>query len=253
MDNLTLNIQKAFQKLQMLMPLTSVPQHSVEDLVVTTKLSACEVKLLQKAIRENVLKLNFVSSYDLYINRQKLSFGCRILDEYLNGGIKPQSITEIYGKSATGKSQICLQLSMMVQLPESHGGLNGSAVYITTENKFPDKRFEQMKPFFKQKYKDVFTDSEIGDKIFVKHVVDVKELSDILERQLPKLIKASNVKLLVIDSIAAIFRVEYTMEEMDKRAKVLNKIAAKLLQLSVENHVTILCVNQVIVFTLHLQ
>lgn len=55
----------------------------------------------------------------------KLTTGCKFLDEALKGGILSHGITEISGESASGKTQLCLQLCLNVQLPLSHGGLNG--------------------------------------------------------------------------------------------------------------------------------
>lgn len=56
---------------------------------------------------------------------KKLTTGCKLLDEVLQGGLVSHGITEISGESASGKTQLCLQLSLNVQLPESQGGLNG--------------------------------------------------------------------------------------------------------------------------------
>ena len=44
------------------------------------------------------------------------------------GGVLLKGITEIAGESAAGKSQLCLQLCLTVQLPSTHGGLAGGTV-----------------------------------------------------------------------------------------------------------------------------
>lgn len=41
------------------------------------------------------------------------------------GGILTKGITEIVGESATGKTQLCLQLCITVQMPLEQGGLDG--------------------------------------------------------------------------------------------------------------------------------
>jgi DNA-repair protein XRCC3 len=248
MDNLDLppKVLQALQKLEITTSITSVLEMSVPELVKTTKLSEHEVEMLQKAVSERVYtRPRFVTAYDFYLIRCKLSLGCPILDQYLSGGIRPEGIMEIYGESACGKTQVCLQLCLMVQLPLKLGGLEGGAVYICTEDKFPAKRLEQMKPQFKQQYREFLRDTNVGDNIFVKHVVDVKGLIDILDNKLPVLMKRTKVKLLVIDSITALFRVEYSMDEMYERAQVLNRIGARLVQLSHKNNMPVVCVNQV--------
>ena len=54
-----------------------------------------------------------------------LSTGCPVLDKALHGGLLVPGITEIAGTSAAGKTQLCLQLCLTVQLPREKGGLEG--------------------------------------------------------------------------------------------------------------------------------
>jgi RecA/RadA recombinase len=49
------------------------------------------------------------------------------------GGLNPTGITEISGESASGKSQLCMQLLLQAQLPVDMGGLGGSSLYLSTE------------------------------------------------------------------------------------------------------------------------
>jgi RecA/RadA recombinase len=57
---------------------------------------------------------------------QRLATGCQPIDSFLRGGLGVGSITEVYGESAVGKSQLCLQLALMVQAPAHLGGLEAS-------------------------------------------------------------------------------------------------------------------------------
>lgn len=43
------------------------------------------------------------------------SSGCPIIDQTLNGGIRLGQITELYGESGCGKTQLCIQMSLEVQ------------------------------------------------------------------------------------------------------------------------------------------
>lgn len=52
---------------------------------------------------------------------------------------------------------------------------------------------------------------------------------------------------MVIDSIAALFRVEYSLGETSKRAKVLRSFGAQLHKLSNLYSIPVVCVNQVCV------
>ena len=74
----------------------------------------------------------------------KLSWQVEAIDELLGGGVETQSITEVYGEFGAGKSQVTHQLSVNVQLPREYGGLEGSAIFIDTEDTFRPERISQM-------------------------------------------------------------------------------------------------------------
>ncbi|GAA5830906.1 hypothetical protein JCM5353_002646 [Sporobolomyces roseus] len=63
----------------------------------------------------------------------KISFGDAGLDQLFEGGVRVGSLTEIAGQSASGKTHLCLQLALNVQLPISQGGLSGGALFISSE------------------------------------------------------------------------------------------------------------------------
>lgn len=65
---------------------------------------------------------------------------------------------------------------------------------------------------------------------------------------LPKVLHYRSIKLIVIDSITAVFRGEYTPSEAPRRSRDLRDIAFNLHKLSVKHRLWIICVNQVIVF-----
>jgi hypothetical protein len=44
----------------------------------------------------------------------KLQLGCPMLDRCLGGGLLPRHITEIAGEAGSGKTQLCLQLTLQV-------------------------------------------------------------------------------------------------------------------------------------------
>lgn len=43
------------------------------------------------------------------------STGCPIIDQTLGGGIRLGQITELYGESGCGKTQLCIQMSLEIQ------------------------------------------------------------------------------------------------------------------------------------------
>ncbi|WP_049996297.1 DNA repair and recombination protein RadA [Halococcus sediminicola] len=89
----------------------------------------------------------FESGTDVLSRRNEIGkLGWRVdkVDELLGGGVETQSITEVYGEFGVGKSQITHQLAVNVQLPTEHGGLEGRAVFIDTEDCFRPERIGQM-------------------------------------------------------------------------------------------------------------
>ncbi|KAF9653174.1 hypothetical protein BDM02DRAFT_3070359, partial [Thelephora ganbajun] len=54
-----------------------------------------------------------------------LTTGDATLDHALGGGILTGMVWEFVGESASGKTQLAMQLSLLVQLPPELGGLSG--------------------------------------------------------------------------------------------------------------------------------
>ncbi|CAG7821678.1 unnamed protein product, partial [Allacma fusca] len=100
-----------------------------------------------------------------------LTTGCSNIDKFLHGGIPCFGVTEIYGDSATAKTQMCLQLALLAQLPLRRGGLNSGAVYINTEGcAFPDKRMVELSHYFSQKFE--FSECNPMDNVIVEIALD---------------------------------------------------------------------------------
>ncbi|RZF46458.1 hypothetical protein LSTR_LSTR012533 [Laodelphax striatellus] len=183
---------------------------------------------------------------------ERLTTGCPKLDMVLQGGIPKRGITELTAESGSGKTQFGLQLTITVQLPKTEGGFNGGAVYICTEEKFPSTRLHQLFETFplvaKRKGKTV----DLGKNILIQHISDVDGLKNCIEITLPRVIKAQKdegkkaIRLVVIDSITAVFRGEYGQSgDIKTRAQHIRSIGYNLHKLSQKHDVAILCINQV--------
>ena len=66
-----------------------------------------------------------------------------------------------------------------------------------------------------------------------------------IDQRLPLLLAKGLVKLIVVDSLAALFRSEFEPGEMFSRAKQLQRFGGKLHYLSSQHNVPVICVNQV--------
>ncbi len=172
-------------------------------------------------------------------NIRHLTTGCTSLDYLLGGGIESQSITEFYGEFGTGKSQICQQLCLTVQLPYEQGGLEGGALYIDTENTFRPERIIQMAPKF-----NLDPDEALRKIIFAEAYTSNHQT--VLLENADEVIKENNIRLIVVDSVTSHFRSEYLGREMlAPRQQELNKHLHKLIRLSRAFNTAVAVTNQV--------
>lgn len=181
----------------------------------------------------------------------KLKTGCPLLDQCLGGGLLPRHITEIAGEAGSGKTQLCLQLALQVQLPPEEGGLGGGAIYIGTEGNFPQRRLDQLHEAFRHKHAHVFPPRRKGfdlrDNIYIKHVGSIDQLFHSMLKQVPPLVQQRNVRLVIVDSIAALLRYEYGSgtSQMVERSRVLFSQANQLKQIADQLQVVVVVINQV--------
>ncbi|WFN36093.1 DNA repair and recombination protein RadA [Methanomicrobium antiquum] len=180
---------------------------------------------------------------------KKLSTLVPEFDELMGGGLETMSIIEFYGEFGSGKSQIAHQMAVNAQLPLEYGGLNGSVVYVDTENTFRPERIRQM-------IEGLDVDMEVPSvEEFLEHIhvaeaftsdhqmllVDsIRELAaDLRESEKP-------VRLIVIDSLMAHFRAEYAGRgTLSVRQQKLNKYMYDLAKLAKEYNSVVIVTNQV--------
>ena len=176
---------------------------------------------------------------ELRKNIRKLTTGCSSLDSLLGGGIETQSLTELYGEFGSGKSQLCHQLCVTVQLGEAQGGLNGGVLFIDTESTFRPERVQQIAPRFGVKPQDVLKGIVYAEAYTSNHQTVLLENAD-------QVIKENNIKLIIIDSVMSHFRSEYIGREMlANRQQQLNKHLHKLVRLGRAFNTAIVITNQV--------
>ncbi|XP_050520135.1 DNA repair protein XRCC3-like isoform X2 [Daktulosphaira vitifoliae] len=177
---------------------------------------------------------------NMKISNQVITTGCEQIDIMLGGGLFQHGITELSGESGCGKTQFCLQAALTIQLPSSLKGAKSGAVYICTEDHFPSSRIQQMINNLPSKYQNnskierlEVSQVDFGDNILINLVTTVEDLKKCIYSMLPKVLNHKSIKLIVIDSIAAVFRGEYEKNEMHRRSKDLRDIACWLHKLSV--------------------
>jgi DNA repair protein RadA len=124
-------------------------------------------------------------------------------------------------------------------LPVEQGGLNGGALYIDTENTFRLERIVQMAAHLGLEPEEVVKNIIYAEAYTSDHQMFLLENAD-------EIIKANNIKLLIIDSLTAHFRSEYIgRETLAIRQQRLNKHMHKLTSLARAFNAVAVVTNQV--------
>jgi DNA repair protein RadA len=228
----------------------SIATTSPAELAEITEISEATAKKIIKAAREKADIGAFKTGKDIFEQRKevkKLSFRVPELDNLMGGGLETQAITEMYGEFGSGKSQIVHQMAVNVQLPEEDGGLNGSAIYIDTENTFRPERIEQMVNGLGIKGldpQDFLNNIHIARAHTSDHQMLLVENSRDLINELKE--REKPFKLFIIDSLTAHFRAEYAGRgTLASRQQKLNRHMHDLFKLIDENNAIALVTNQV--------
>jgi DNA repair protein RadA len=192
--------------------------HNVMDLVVRGPVEIADITGMEKDTAEKIVNKarqhlvdgglianHFTSATEIYKHRQsigKITTGTNCLDTLFDGGIETQALTEVYGEFGCGKTQFAHTMSVMVQKSKEEGGLEGSVLYIDTENTFRPERIVSI-----AKAHDMDPE-KVLDNIIVARAYNSSHQILILEEAGP-VIEENNVKLIVADSAVGLFRAEY--------------------------------------------
>ena len=197
-------------------------------------------KIISEA--RNSIALTFVRADELMRMKEnvlRLGTGSKALDELIGGGLESQTITEFYGEYGVGKSILCHQLAVNVQLPPGQGGLDGSALYLDTEQTFRPEWIVRMSNALgidpeKAAQRIIYSEAYNSD-----HQMLLLEKAD-------QIIKENNVRLIIIDSLTSHFRSEYLGREMlAERQQKLNNHMHRMIRLARSFNAVAVVTNQV--------
>lgn len=198
----------------------------------------------------------------------KLTWGVDAVDELLGGGVETQSITEVYGEFGAGKSQVTHQLVVNVQLPRDHGGLEGSAIFIDSEDTFRPERIDDMvRGLDDTVITDTMSfhgiegtaDDEAAVDALVETMLDNIHVAKafnsnhqiLLAEKAKELVGNSQddelpIRVLCVDSLTAHFRAEYVGRgTLAERQQKLNKHLHDLMRVGDLHNTAIVVTNQV--------
>jgi DNA repair protein RadB len=157
----------------------------------------------------------------------RLPSGCQSLDRLLGGGFESGIITQLYGESGTGKSNIVLQLAVQAVAR----GLR--VIFIDTEG-FSAERFKQIAgPSAEQ----------MASKIMIFEPMSLEQQA-ISIREAAK-IAGRDTGLVILDSATSLYRVLLEAEDNRPVRRTLTVQLSELQELARRNGIPVVITNQV--------
>ncbi len=204
--------------------------------------SAVARKAIQAA--RDMLDLGFVDGSEFAKKRENVHYittGSKALDELLGGkGIESRSITEAFGAYGSGKTQLGLTLAVNAQLPLEKGGANGKTVFIDTEGTFRPQRIKQIADGLGANPEKVLKNILVARAFNSDHQI-------LLLEKITEMVKSGEpIKLLIVDSLTAHFRAEYSGRgQLADRQQKLNRYMHDLMKLAETHNLAVYVTNQV--------
>lgn len=169
----------------------------------------------------------------------RITTGSKELDALIGGGVETMSITECYGKFSSSKTQIGFQLSVNVQKPPAEGGLGGNVLFIDTESTFRPERIMQLAEAQGMDVEQTLKNIYVAKAINSDHQM-------VLVDKAEEVVKANNIRLVVVDSMTAHFRADYIGRgALGDRQQKLNKHVHALQKLADKFNLAVYITNQV--------
>jgi DNA repair protein RadB len=171
--------------------------------------------------------------------QQKISAGSYELNKFLHGGYETDIITTLYGPGGSGKSNFCIILAT------SQAKKGNKTIFIDTEGGFSTERFKQIHRGEKEQVeKDL-------QNIFLLKPTSFQEQEKSFQQMLEH-VKKESISLIIIDSIAMLYRLELgaaiESENQEEIAKINRKLANQLRTLNEiarKQNIPVIITNQV--------
>ncbi|MCL4379485.1 MAG: DNA repair and recombination protein RadA [Candidatus Marsarchaeota archaeon] len=207
----------------------------------TCGISQDAAKKAIEAARE-ATTINYETAKSILKRREdigRISTGSKDLDELIGGGIETDAVTEVYGRFASGKTQLGFQLAVNVQLQRKEGGLGGAALFLDTEGTFRPERIVSI-----AKSAGIDPDTAVENIVVVRAQNTDQQVLTI--ERVDKLIQEKNIKLIIVDSLTSLFRAEFLGRgALNERQQKLNAHIHRLALLANKHNLAVFVTNQV--------
>ena len=233
--------------------LETTPVRELEDKYGITEAAAQKYK---KALSDLRGGIEFIDAFQI-MEKQKeapgFTYGIKSLDalttidELGTSGVRLGETIEFFGPFRSGKSQICHQLCVTVQLPPELGGVGRKAVFIDTEGTFSPSRIKaihaklQQELGWEKKFEDVLRDITYARAYNSDHQMSlVERLLELLYN------RKDEYGVVVLDSATAHFRAEYAGRgTLAERQQTINYHLSTLGRVADTYNVAVAITNQV--------
>ena len=158
---------------------------------------------------------------------KKYPLSCSKIDKLLGGGFETGTVTQIYGEGGSGKTNICLQLT--IECVKS----GERVIYIDTEG-FSIERFNQIGGDDAKRLSSAVMIYE--PMSFDQQYSVIKGIDKVVEE---------NIGLIILDSVTLFYRYELDDEHSISLKRALANQVAHLLGLARKHNVAIVITNQV--------
>jgi DNA repair protein RadA len=208
----------------------------------TAGVSAVARKAIQAA--RDMLELGFTDGVEFSKKRENISYittGSKEMDNLLGGrGVETKAITEAFGAYGSGKSQLGFTLAVNTQLPVEKGGANGKTVFIDTEGTFRPARIKQISEGLGANPEKVLKNILVARAFNSDHqILLLEKIGEMVKKGEP-------IKLVVVDSLTAHFRAEFSGRgQLADRQQKLNRYLHDLMKLAETHNLAIYVTNQV--------
>ncbi|MEM4755613.1 MAG: DNA repair and recombination protein RadB [Candidatus Woesearchaeota archaeon] len=157
----------------------------------------------------------------------RISTGSAEFDQFLRGGYEKGVITTIYGPAGSGKT------NLMLLALASAAKQGKKIIYIDTEANFSLERLMQISPEYKQVLNNTLL---FRPTTFEMQHQEIVMLASKLTH---------DIGLIIVDSIGALYRLEWGKESTNQTNKQLSIQFAKLAELASKQQIPVLLTNQV--------
>lgn len=166
---------------------------------------------------------------------EPLKTGIRGLDLLLEGGLLPGHVMEIFGDSASGKTQICTTISANIAHKQKL-----DVFYVDTKCDFSAQRVHRIMELNKCSLQEIH---EAMARIKVERIFSPENLVRLIEDLLARVDELENFKVLIIDSLPPLW---YQYQNTKSRCHpfgMLTQLIGLLRKLASENLISVVLVN----------